>query len=776
MRTVITGGAGFIGSHLCDRLLAMGHDVLAIDNLITGSADNIAHLAANPSFRFLQHDVTQYILVDGPVDHVLHFASPASPRDYLEFPIQTLKVGSLGTHNALGLAKAKKATFLLASTSEVYGDPLQHPQNESYWGNVNPVGPRGVYDEAKRFAEAIVMAYHRVHGVDTKIARIFNSVLADQPVVLFNDDEMHVESIETYAESVALSPRKPRRVLVPAFDPETRRIELRPADALIRCRASSDAFEISLRYGRSVKVTGDHSLFVMGADGSPTAKPVRHIRPGEYVAIPSRLPVVERDRTEIDFAREFSASVRTRQELWDWSVSSPSLAEAIETRKEEVTAFLHASGRFRPGKNHRNTLGCVVRKWRKGAGVPLAVVDQFHIPISADARIAPNGGSNRWIPNRVPITEDLLWLIGFYLAEGSGHSGEGVHFISFSSDEVYLQRAKTILRKGFGVRVGYTPPSKLRAPSVYTHSKALYHLFDRVLGLRAHRIPPWILQLPLSRLKHVLEGYRCGDGTHSGKSLGKRLAFATSSREFALDLNWLLLRFGIVSSFGRYETTCRPRCGDRRFPFYLLTVCSLDTFDVLQWDRGVHQKLNARRTGDLVWARVKRVRRCVLTGSVYDFSVPGHENFVAGNGVSCHNTYGPRMRLHDGRALPNFFAQALRGEDLTVCGDGAQTRSFCFVSDLVEGLVTLLRTDFHDPVNIGNDEEISLLQVAKEVLEITGAKSRLVFRPLPEDDPKMRRPDLARARKVLGWAPKVARIEGLKMTYEYFRSVAGKTK
>jgi dTDP-glucose 4,6-dehydratase len=175
MRAVVTGGADFLGSHLCDRLLAEGHEVIAVDNLLTGNPRNIAHLADEKRFRFVRHDVSHFIFIDGPIDAVLHFASPASPIDYLELPIQTLKVGSLGTHNALGLAMAKKARFLLASTSECYGDPLVHPQPETYWGNVNPIGPRGVYDEAKRFAEAMTMAYQRAHGVDTRIVRIFNT-------------------------------------------------------------------------------------------------------------------------------------------------------------------------------------------------------------------------------------------------------------------------------------------------------------------------------------------------------------------------------------------------------------------------------------------------------------------------------------------------------------------------------------------------------------------------------------------------------------------------
>jgi dTDP-glucose 4,6-dehydratase len=311
VRTVITGGAGFIGSHLCERFLARGHDVVCVDNLITGALANIDGLRGDSRFRFLHHNISDPLLIDGPVDHVLHFASPASPVDYLNFPIQTLKVGSLGTHNALGLAKVKNARYLLASTSEVYGDPERHPQREDYWGNVNPIGLRGCYDEAKRFSEAITMAYHRAHGVDTRIIRIFN-------------------------------------------------------------------------------------------------------------------------------------------------------------------------------------------------------------------------------------------------------------------------------------------------------------------------------------------------------------------------------------------------------------------------------------------------------------------------------TYGPRMRLDDGRVLPNFMGQALRGEALTLYGDGSQTRSFCYVDDLVEGIERLLFTDFHEPVNLGNPDEVTILDFAKEILELVGGKSRIEHKPLPEDDPKLRKPDIGRARELLGWEPRVGRHEGLQRTLAFFQSkIAG---
>lgn len=213
MRILVTGGAGFIGSHLCDRLLADGHEAVVVDNLVTGSIENITHLAGNPAFRFIKHDVSNFIFVPGKIDAVVHLASPASPNPtspygYPNLPIQTLKVGALGTHNALGVARANRARFLLASTSEVYGDPLEHPQRESYWGHVDPVGPRSVYDEAKRFAEAISMAYHRYHDLDTRIARIFNTygprmrlddgrvvpnfigqALARQPLTIYGDGQ-----------------------------------------------------------------------------------------------------------------------------------------------------------------------------------------------------------------------------------------------------------------------------------------------------------------------------------------------------------------------------------------------------------------------------------------------------------------------------------------------------------------------------------------------------------------------------------------------------------
>ncbi len=770
MRVLVTGGAGFLGSHLCDRLLAEGHEVIAMDNLITGNLRNIAHLSGQPRFNFVRHDVSQFIAVEEALDGVLHFASPASPIDYLELPIQTLKVGSLGTHNALGLAMAKKARFLLASTSEVYGDPLVHPQPETYWGNVNPIGPRGVYDEAKRFAEAMTMAYRRAKGVDTRIVRIFNSVLADQPVLLFNDDSLHLEPIADYARRVELSADKPRRVLVPAFDPATLRMELRPASALIQHPAVSDAFELKLRYGRSVKVTGDHSVFARAADGRPEARPVRDLRAGDYVAIPARIPVVERDRARINLAQEIQ-NARDPDETGEWALRHESFRATIHQRREEIHAFLAASGRFRPTRNLRNTIVCATNKWLRGSFLPLDVVRRLSFTPPEGSEIRPYRSTGRWLPNEIELTDDLLWLFGFFLAEGAEFSGKKGHFVSFSSDTRYLRRARAIIRRCFGVNAGFVSPTPGRGPAVYAHSKLLHRLFCGILALRERRIPAWVMQLPLPRVKHFLEGFRCGDGTHSGKKLGRELAFDTTSERLSVDLTFLLLRFGVVASVGEYRTTFRKKYGERRFRFFRVTVCEVEDFDILTWDRGVVQTLNARRIGDLVWSMVKEVRPCLLTADVFDFSVPGAENFVAGNGVCCHNTYGERMRPRDGRVVPALIGQALAGEPMTVFGDGSQTRSFCYVSDLIEGIYRLFLSSEGDPVNIGNPRELSVLEFARTIRRLTGTSSEIVFKPLPVDDPRVRQPDIGRARRLLGWEPKVPLEEGLSRTIEYFKTL-----
>jgi UDP-glucuronate decarboxylase len=286
------------------------------------------------------------------------------------------------------------------------------------------------------------------------------------------------------------------------------------------------------------------------------------------------------------------------------------------------------------------------------------------------------------------------------------------------------------------------------------------------LGFEAgrKRIPGWILGLPLNRLKWFIEGYREGDGVHSGAHVGTRHCFTTVHDELKDDLVVALARFGLVPSVGRYQTTCRPSAGERRFDFWQLTVANATPWSPLAWDHGVTQRLNARRTGDLIWAVVTDVREIPATELVYDFSVPGFENFWAGTGVMAKNTYGARMRPHDGRAIPTFLRQALSDRPITVFGDGRQTRSFCYVDDLIGGIVALAESGLHDPVNIGNPDEFTLLELAEAVIEVTGSRSEVVYEALPTDDPKVRQPDITRARELLRWEPKVVLREGLERT------------
>jgi len=769
MRTVVTGGAGFLGSHLCERLLDDGHEVVALDNFLTGTPNNVAHLMERDGFRLIKVDVTEYVHVPGPVDQVLHFASPASPIDYLLLPIETLKVGSIGTLHALGLAKEKGARFLLASTSETYGDPQVHPQPETYWGHVNPVGPRGVYDEAKRYAEALTMAYRRFHEVDAGIVRIFNSVLADEQV-LYDDG---VQLCRTTAGELAARLGGPTTALqgwsVPAFD-ERGRIGPSEASWFVGHPTERQCYEIETRYGRSIRVTGDHSLFVRGADGQPVARIVNELRVGDAVAIAGRLAVVERDKQVVDLLE-----VLQNQDPWSVVVVAPEQSAALHERRQDLLgALLAHRGKGSTGPTRQSAWGTVLR-WTTTGAVPLGALQACGIAVSASARVRPStGGRSTSLPRFVPVTDELLWFLGHYVAEGCRVQTSGKSaYIDVSCDDDTLDLAQKILERDLGVHVARGAGSTERAPHLVVHSTFLLHLMDH-LGFRAgpKRLPGWVLGLPLTRLGQVIEGYREGDGVHSGAIFaeGKRHEWSTTSTELKDDLVVALARFGLVPSVGRYETTNKAQSGDRRFPFWRITVCHVSPWSPLQWHRGTQQNLQAKRTGDIVWAPVHWITQVEATELVYDFCVPGRENFWAGGGVLAHNTHGPRMRPNDGRAIPAFASQALRGEPITVAGDGSQTRSIIYVDDLVEGIMRLVRSDLSGPVNIGNPYEVSILELAETIKRLLGSRSEIVFIPRPEDDPTVRQPDITLARSALGWEPTIGHEEGLERTLAWFRA------
>jgi UDP-glucuronate decarboxylase len=771
---VVTGGAGFLGSHLCTQLIERGARVTAIDNLITGSMDNVSHLFGLPEFRFVDHDVTDYLHVPGPIDAILHFASPASPIDYLELPIQTLKVGALGSHKALGLARATGATFLLASTSEVYGDPQVHPQPETYWGHVNPIGPRGVYDEAKRFAEAMTYAYHRTHDVDVRVVRIFNSVLADQRIVYDDGEQLRHETFKELAARVG--PRAPLEGFsVPAVQPRDGTAQLGETIALEGHAPTGPCFEVRTRYGRSIKVTGDHSLFVRDEAGSLTPRPVTQLTVGDHVAINARIEVPERDRTEVDVLAVARAAA---EDPWKLRVQHPDLSEVLHARRREVMDTLvdRAAGEGRASS--RQSLHGTLHRYRANATAPLGLLDELGVPVPPDATVSHrSAGRSNALPVTVAITDELLWFLGLYVAEGCWQdTPPKSRFITLSCDADTLDRAEKVVRRDLGLRVGRVALDDERAGSMTVHGRLLLDLLTELgFGGGAKRIPGWILGLPLQRLGWFLEGYREGDGIHSGRKFDeqKRHEFSTTSEQLAADLVVAFGRFGLVPSVGHYHSrNTRTDAPDVRRPLHRLTLCDVAPWSPLDWHLGVEQRLNATRTGDVVWAQVREVVEVEPTDLVYDFSVPGLENFWAGGGFVAHNTYGERMRLHDGRAVPAFIGQAMANEPITLHGDGSQTRSLCYVADLIDGILRLLVSGYTEPVNVGNPSEVSILELAETVRDVVGSTSEIITTPRPVDDPEVRQPDLTVAERELDWRAQVPLREGLERTVAWFREQA----
>jgi len=790
---VVTGGAGFLGSHLCEHLLGQGHKVICLDNLETGSLENIAHIR-DGDFDFRHLDITERVEIPEPVDFVYHLASPASPIDYLRLPLHTLKVGAHGTHHMLGVAKFKRARFLLASTSEVYGDPQVHPQAEDYWGHVNPIGPRGVYDEAKRYAEALTMAYHRQQGVDTAIVRIFNSVLADEQILFDDGRELHrctagelSARLASYAGAAAylrpsllpvgagaaLTEPGPSPAMefpvdgfsVPSFTHGGRMIATEPS-GFVGHPTEQRCFEVRAKYGRSVRVTGDHSLFVEGPDGEPEPKPVNDLEIGDRIAIAGRVEVPERDRELVSMIEVWRWADRDPRDLY---VEHPGLGAKVWERRFDVFGLL---AKLEPGEGRvwRNGIWTRIIRMRDSDRVTLPVLWRIGDSVPKEALVrARAAGRQAALPARIDITNDFLWLLGLYVAEGCMHEAGKNAFVTISGERELLERAAAIVEQSLGLHVTWSEASEGRSAAIFVHSKLMLRLFD-FLGFdhNRKRIPGWVLGLPLSRLKWFIEGYREGDGVHSGKKLEEATMheFSTVHDELKDDLVVAFARFGLVPSVGRYETTFKQRTGDRAYPFWRLTLQGVSPWSPLEWDLEVAQTLQARRHGDLVWAPVKEIEEVPATELVFDFSVPGLENFWAGTGVIAHNTYGARMRPHDGRAVPTFLRQALQDQPLTVFGDGSQTRSFCYVDDLIRGLVALAESEVNLPVNIGNPHEFTLLELAKAVIEVTGSRSETVYEPLPVDDPQQRRPDISKARDLLGWEPKIELEEGLRRTIE----------
>ena len=645
---LITGGAGFIGSHLCEFLLSKGFKVICMDNLITGNEENIRHLEGNENFIFINHDVSERIEINGGIGYVMHFASPASPVDYQKIPIPTLKAGSLGTHNTLGLALAKKAKYVLASTSEVYGDPLVNPQPESYWGNVNPVGLRGCFSE------------------DTEILTIdgwknFKDTSKEDHVATLNPNNFNLEY------------HKPMEVIEQEYNGKMYLFK---------------NFKIDLL------VTPNHKMYVKK----------KHKKNFQLIEA---------------------------QESIFWK-GSESKTDCIWSGKE---------------------------------------IKKFYLP-----KI-----NNNRVKNRESIDMDI-WLefFGYYISEGCVHVRnrkqiiKGREYINNMYNILIAQDKKN--KKNY---------NKIRACleklpfNFFTSDDHQFRIVSMQLGKYLKQfgkaadkyIPSDFKQLSSRQLLILFNALMLGDGN---KIMTK---YYTKSLRLASDIQEIALKIGlcgkISKSKGRdvYYVNIRYKGRslirkDNLTPLYPKPKIVDYSGKVYCVDVNNHI-IYVRRDGKAIWC-----------GNCYDeakrfaeaLTMAYHRiHNVDTRIVRIFNTYGPKMRKDDGRAVPNFITQALRNEPITIYGDGKQTRSFCYISDMVDGIYRLMLSKINEPVNMGNPEEHTITEFAGIIKELAKSESRIIFEKLPADDPRVRRPDIAKAKKEMGWEPKVGLKDGLKKTIKWFK-------
>jgi UDP-glucuronate decarboxylase len=754
MRILVTGGAGFIGSHLIDRLMEQGHDVICLDNFFTGNKRNILKWMDHPYFELIRHDVTEPIRLE--VDQIYHLACPASPVHYQYNPVKTIKTNVIGTMNMLGLAKRVKARFLIASTSEVYGDPDVHPQTEEYRGNVNCIGPRSCYDEGKRVAETLAFDYHHQNNVDIRVARIFNSLTGDQPVIYYQGDRLYCES---FADCYDRIHQDISDVSVPCFDSQANMV-LKPISAIWKHKVTKTGYEITTTWGKRVKITEDHSLFTRDENGLP--KPVfgKDLQVGDDVAVPTHLPFIDKSLEPFYITDKISGT--------GISICPEDVVSYLEQYREAIYNYLQQKGIS--SRQHFSHL----KKYEAGNRIPLELWQHLGLPITPKECIATASSAKR-VNNYIEDIEAFLWFLGFYLAEGClVYRQPGDYQLLFSSNFKYLEKLVAVCRSLFGCecKIRWDEASN-KAPSVRIRSKIIVDLVVNSFGFGKNLstekdIPNWILQLPKQQLVHFLQGFWQGDGNHDAKTTGSRLILNSSSPAIIEKLVLILAKFGIVGSVSEFYTTV-SKSNPKQYKSYRLTVQGLDRYEILSLADS-KQTLQAKTTNHLAWAKVKEISAFEIDDFVYDFSVPEGENFIGGTyGICCHNTYGPRMLENDGRVVSNFVVQALQGIPLTVYGDGSQTRSFCYVSDLVEGLIRLMNGDYIGPVNLGNPGEYTILELAEKIQQMINPDAQIEFKPLPQDDPRQRQPDITKAKQYLGWQPTVPLDQGLELMIQDFR-------
>ena len=593
------------------------------------------------------------------------------------------------------------------------------------------------YDEGKRVAETLAFDYHRQNNVDIRVVRIFNSLTGDQNVLYYIGEELHYES---FAECYDRINGDISNVSVPCFDENSQTV-IKPISAIWKHHVKKKGYQIKATWGKQIKITEDHSLFTRDENNKPQAAFGNELKVGDEIGVPSYISFLEKPLQPFHITDKISSQAEI-------SVESEKTVSYLEKYGDKIREYLL-------GKNvNPEQLYSRLKNYEAKNQIPWQLWEYLELPLSEKEKICYS--SAKAIKNWIGNIEEFLWLLGFYVAQGSLIDNELV----FKGEAEKLAKLIEIVERIFDCQCEIKVEG-----SISVKSKILVDLIAEGLnfGKTEKNIPNWILQLPQKQLISFLQGLNAGNNVVENR-LNSNIEFNSKSQAIAEKLVLILAKFGLVADVS--ETEVKEKQTDKN---YRITVEGLEDNNIENLSN-VQQKISAKMTGDIVWAKIESIEEFEIDDYVYDFSVPNYENFIGGSyGIFAHNTYGPRMLENDGRVVSNFIAQALKGIPLTVYGDGSQTRSFCYVSDLVEGFIRLMNQDFIGPVNIGNPGEYTILELAQKIQQMVNPNAEIIYKPLPQDDPKQRQPDITRAKKYLGWEPSVPLQEGLKLTIEDFR-------
>ena len=584
------------------------------------------------------------------------------------------------------------------------------------------------YDEGKRVAETLAFDYYRQNNVDIRVARIFNSLTGDQKVLYYIGEELYHE---TFTECYDRINGDISNVSVPCFNQDYKTV-IQPISAIWKHRVKKKGFQITTAWGKHIKITEDHSLFTRDENNKPQAAFGKDLRIGDEIGVPGYISFLEKPLQPFYIIDKISS----KEEV---SIESENTIFYMEKYGDKIREYLLAKG-LKPSR-----LYSTLKNYEINNQIPWGLWEYLKVPLSEKDKVCYS--SIKGIKNWMGHVEEFLWLLGFYVAQGSLINNELV----FKGEAEELAKVMELMEIIFEYK-----PEIDQEGYISIESKILVDLIGYGLnfGRKEKDIPNWILQLPPGQLIMFLQGFAKGNSVE----LNSRLEFKIDSQLVTEKLVLILAKFGLVAGILEMEEQV-----------YRITVEGLEDNNIQNFSK-VQQKILAKTTGDIVWAKIESIEEFEIDDYVYDFSVPNYENFIGGSySVFAHNTYGPRMLENDGRVVSNFIAQALKGIPLTVYGDGSQTRSFCYVSDLVEGFIRLMNQDFIGPVNLGNPGEYTILELAQKIQKMVNQDLEIIYKPLPEDDPRQRQPDITRGKKYLGWEPTVPLEEGLKLTIEDFR-------